>query len=373
MSKKQKIKVVDLFSGAGGLSLAAKKAGGEIVFAIESDKYAADTYRHNFCGPLKNSGTVLYEKNILDISPTELKFKHFPSSKNCDILLGGPPCQGFSSHRINDAGVGDPRNTLIYNYFNFIEALRPRAFLMENVPGLLWPRHAEYLERFYELSTEAGYQTFAPIKIDAKDYGVPQTRKRVFVLGVQKSIDTGDISWPPKPSHASKSDANGTKKWNSCGHVFSESLENDPNSLHMNHSPELVEVFRNTPANGGSRKDSGRILPCHIDHDGHNDVYGRVDPNRPAPTMTTACINPSKGRFVHPTKNHGITIRQAARIQTVPDDFIFRGGLIAAGKQIGNAVPVLLGEHLIKTISKMLQSNNLSLHSSFNGKNKEPI
>lgn len=118
----------------------------------------------------------------------------------------------------------------------------------------------------------------------------------------------------------------------------------------MNHGPELLDAFKRTPPNGGSRKDSGRILACHKDHDGHKDVYGRIDPTVPAPTMTTACINPSKGRFVHPTEHHGITVRQAARIQTFSDDFVFKGGLTAAGRQIGNAVPVDLGIALIKHI-----------------------
>jgi len=122
----------------------------------------------------------------------------------------------------------------------------------------------------------------------------------------------------------------------------------------MKHGACLVEAFANTPKNGGSRKDSGRVLPCHKKHDGHKDVYGRIDPNIPAPTMTTACINPSKGRFVHPTQNNGITARHAARIQTFPDDFVFHGGLTAAGRQIGNAVPVDLGFALIKHIRGLL-------------------
>ena len=106
----------------------------------------------------------------------------------------------------------------------------------------------------------------------------------------------------------------------------------------------------------GSRRDSGRVLPCHESHDGHKDVYGRIDPDLPAPTMTTACINPSKGRFVHPTEDHGITARQAARIQTFPDSVVFSGGLMAAGKQIGNAIPMKLGVLLLSHIKTFLSS-----------------
>jgi DNA (cytosine-5)-methyltransferase 1 len=118
----------------------------------------------------------------------------------------------------------------------------------------------------------------------------------------------------------------------------------------MKSSGELVKAFKNTPKNGGSRSDSGRHLPCHKNHNGHKDVYGRIDPSRPGPTMTTACINPSKGRFVHPTQNHGISARHAARFQGFPDSFKFDGGLMASGKQIGNAVPIKLGEAVIGAI-----------------------
>mgnify|MGYP001053725529 FL=1 len=143
--------------------------------------------------------------------------------------------------------------------------------------------------------------------------------------------------------------------WRSCAHVFAPAEPDDLNDVHMRHSEELIEAFRRTPLNGGSRRESGRLLACHVDHDGHKDVYGRMDPSQPAPTMTTACINPSKGRFVHPTQHHGITARQAARIQTFPEDFTFSGGLMAAGVQIGNAVPVELGEQLIRYLTPLLR------------------
>lgn len=357
MKNKSKLKVVDLFSGAGGYSLAARNADCEIVFAVENDKYAATTYRNYFCQESSGQTTTLYDQSILDLSVEDLKRKHFSDTKRCDILLGGPPCQGFSTHRINDAGVNDPRNSLIHSYFSFVKVLKPKIFLMENVPGILWPRHKKYLSEFYQHATSAGYEVFEPIKIDAKDYGVPQRRRRVFILGIEQGISTRNFAWPPHPTHGP---GNNLKAWRTCEHVFAKTEKNDPNAIHMNHGPELVEAFENTPINGGSRKDSGRVLPCHKNHDGHKDVYGRIDPFKPAPTMTTACINPSKGRFVHPTLPHGITARQAARIQTFPDDFVFYGGLTAAGMQIGNAVPALLGEALIRAVASLLNSGQLA-------------
>jgi DNA (cytosine-5)-methyltransferase 1 len=350
-----KLKVADLFAGAGGFSLAAVQAGCEIVFAVEFDKSAAKTYKENIGSKIRSEKVVVYNDDITSLSAVDLAKEHFPNG-DCDLLLGGPPCQGFSTHRINDAGVDDPRNALIHEYFTFVRSLKPKAFLMENVPGMLWPRHKSYLDAFYRQAHDSGYILYQPQKLDARDYGIPQRRQRVFILGVREDISAEGFEWPPKPTHSSPelTETTGLKPWVSCEMAFSDLPADDLNGVHMNHGPELVGAFARTPANGGSRKDSGRLLDCHVDHDGHNDVYGRIDPHKPAPTMTTACINPSKGRFVHPVLNHGITARQAARIQTFPDDYIFFGGLMAAGKQIGNAVPVAFGQSLIQHIKLLL-------------------
>jgi DNA (cytosine-5)-methyltransferase 1 len=355
---------VDLFSGAGGFSLAAIQAGYNLEFAVENDNHAVLTYRKNICEKHSLVDTVIYSQNIETFDPKQLSEEHFQGERQCDLLLGGPPCQGFSTHRICDAGVDDPRNKLIHTYFEFVSALKPRMFLMENVPGILWPRHAGYLKQFYKEGTRAGYHLFDPVVIDARDFGIPQRRKRVFVLGLQGGVNAQDFQWPPQPTHCS-SKARQTypqlKTWVACAKAFGPSRKYDINNQHMNHGSELIKAFENTPINGGSRKDSGRILACHKKHDGHKDVYGRIDPMLPAPTMTTACINPSKGRFVHPTEHHGITPRQAARIQTFPDDFEFLGGLIASGKQIGNAVPVELGRILISHITQLITKEDEQL------------
>lgn len=343
-------RVVDLFAGAGGFSLGARNAGAQVTFAVEFDKFAAATYRKNFC---ESGDTTLYTEDIFKLDPEKLTKTHFADGAECDLLLGGPPCQGFSTHRIRDAGVGDPRNTLIYRYFDFVRALRPRAFLMENVPGLLWPRHGDFLRKFYELGAQEGYTLLDPVTLDARDFGVPQRRKRVFILGLREEDRAADLDWPPLPTHF-ETNEDRAQRWVSCKGAFSPAPAGDPNDLHMKHNDELIAAFKNTPPNGGSRRDSGRTLACHKNHDGHKDVYGRIDSRLPAPTMTTACINPSKGRFVHPTEHHGITVRQAARIQTFPDSFVFEGGLTAAGKQIGNAVPVIMAEILIEQIVKSM-------------------
>lgn len=354
---------VDLFAGAGGFSLAALLSGFSVDFAIENDSYAVQTYKNNIQRFSDGEETCVLDKSILEYDPEVIKNQRF-ENKSCDLLLGGPPCQGFSAHRILNAGVNDPRNELILAYFAFVRALRPRVFLMENVPGILWERHKSYVEKFYEEGQRAGYHVFDPITLDARDFGVPQRRKRVFILGIREESDSEGFIWPPHPTHCDPKKINRSLlPWVSCEHVFSTPPTHDINDIHMNHGSELVEVFKRTPPNGGSRKDSGRMLACHEKHDGHKDVYGRIDPAQPAPTMTTACINPSKGRFVHPTEHHGITVRQAARVQTFPDDFTFLGGLTAAGRQIGNAVPIDLGRFLIEHIKKYLIDKNQHMGS----------
>ena len=324
------------------------------------DKHACSTYQANLIDGCEDPDAApkLYSTDILQLTPETLRDAHFAEGGACDIVLGGPPCQGFSVHRIKNAGVDDPRNKLILSYFRFVKCLLPKVFLMENVPGLLWPRHRDFLMDFLHESRYAGYRILGPTPLDARDYGVPQRRKRIFILGIHADANFDDSVWPPPPTHGdpkAREQDPALLPWVNAAAVFeTPAPEDDENDRHMNHSPNLVEVFKSTPSNGGSRCESGRVLPCHDGHNGHSDVYGRIDPTAPGPTMTTACINPSKGRFVHPTEPHGITLRQAARFQTFPDTFVFKGGLMAAGAQIGNAVPVQLGEVLLRAVSRGL-------------------
>lgn len=355
---------VDLFAGAGGFSLGAWFAGIDIIAAVEWDRHACRTYRTNLVSRLP-SRPVLFERDIMEgLTPRELMLRAKLRSGDCDILIGGPPCQGFSSHRINDSGVDDPRNRLLLRYFEFVEALRPRYFLVENVPGMLWPRHKPWVDAFFENARRIGYQVDPPHTLNARSYGVPQNRRRVFLLGRDlERPGVVPLNWPPNFSHHDPEIASqdGLPPWRTASIVFEAPFpEGDPNNIHMNHSDELTAWFEKTPINGGSRKDSGRLLPCHEDHDGHSDVYGRIDPGELGPTMTTACINPSKGRFVHPTEHHGITLRQAARFQTFPDWFVFAGGLMAGGTQVGNAVPVTMGQALLRPIAREVRKQLLA-------------
>ncbi len=355
----EELRAIDLFAGAGGLTLAAQQLGIRVLAAVENYSHACDTYERNFVfRRRRDSRPRLYREDILNRDlPGRILSELSLGPGEVDILMGGPPCQGYSTHRINGSGIGDPRNDLLIRYFDFVETLRPKAFVVENVPGLLWPRHADYLSRFKELAGKAGYKLHGPEILNARDFGVPQNRKRIFIVGILQNVDA-EFSWP-EPTRVDPSSKklglNGQLPWATAAEIFKTAPpKNDPNNVHMMHSAKLIEVFASTPKNGGSRVESCRTLRCHEDHTGHKDVYGRIDPSKPGPTMTTACINPSKGRFVHPTSNHGITLRQAARFQCFPDTFVFSGGLIAGGIQVGNAVPIALGLEVLDAIKDAL-------------------
>jgi DNA (cytosine-5)-methyltransferase 1 len=381
---------IDLFAGAGGFSLAAHSAGFNLLAAIEFDVNAANTYHKNL---VQNFGTntQVFAQDINSVDIDGLMKYQALKQGELDLLLGGPPCQGFSSHRINDAGKGDPRNELLLRYFDFVERLKPKVFLLENVPGLLWERHADYLAKFLKLAKEHDYQviTGAPLILNARDYGVPQNRRRAFILALRKDVSADKITWPPLPTHYQV----GQSKWKTASTVFEKPTDetlagfknrliekfnftqdtaqecvndltwgealpaNDPCNLHMQHSEEMTSLFNATPLLGG-RDESGRELACHKNYSGHKDVYGRIFPHLPSNTMTTGCNNPSKGRFVHPWLDHGMSLRHAARLQTFPDDYLFDGGVIAMSKQIGNAVPVELGKALISQIKNQILDKN---------------
>lgn len=358
MEKQGLLTAIDLFAGAGGFSLAARDLNIGVRLAVEVDRHAAATYRRNFIHR-RRSKPLLVDKDIREVDWEATLEEADLAPGECSILMGGPPCQGFSTHRINDAGVGDPRNELLHSYFDALAIIQPETFVVENVSGILWDRHADYVDEFMSSAEEIGYTVCNPTVLNARDFGVPQNRKRVFIIGWRSDLDL-DLDWPPAPTHFSPDSDDvvrlGKRAFATAASVFKKRLQKrDPNNIHINHSAELVQVFRETPKNGGSRADSGRVLPCHENHDGHRDVYGRIRLDQPGPTMTTACVNPSKGRFLHPTRNHGITARHAARFQGFPDSFVFEGGLFAAARQIGNAVPRQLGRRVLRVLKNALE------------------
>ncbi|EJG1866066.1 DNA cytosine methyltransferase [Vibrio parahaemolyticus] len=390
------LKAIDLFAGAGGFTLSAIEAEVNVLAAIEFDEAAANTYKENFIKAGHQNIDLRAGKDFGDINkvdPLELRESLNLKKGELDLILGGPPCQGFSTHRIKDAGVNDPRNALLLRYFEFVNEFNPKAFLVENVAGLLWERHKDFLDKFLSLAEDAGYTIKFCGIVNAKDYGVPQNRKRVFIYGLRQDLDTdSDHVFPPKPTHFSEASGK-YPQWETASSVFEkipqelydqyweeyfkkktkwsyeqtmerlsalksgqEIEENDPCNVHMKPTDMMIERFSDTPLNGG-REDAGEKhrLKCHSgEYKGHKDVYGRILIHLPSNTITTGCNNPSKGRFVHPWLNHGITLRHAARLQSFPDWFNFYGSSTEKARQIGNAVPPLLGKVLISDICSRL-------------------
>ncbi|TKF15903.1 DNA cytosine methyltransferase [Enterovibrio norvegicus] len=390
-------KAIDLFAGAGGFTLSALEAGVDVLAAIEFDKAAAETYRKNFTNnnryDLKVDMRVGPEEGDINaVEPAELRESLKLKEGELDLILGGPPCQGFSSHRFKNAGVDDPRNKLLLRYFEFVKEFQPKAFLVENVAGLLWKRHEEYLDKFLNLAKAANYNIKFCDILNAKDYGVPQNRKRVFIYGIRKDLDSETITFPPNPTHFSPVSGK-LPVWRPASSIFEkipktlfqefwedyfsvktkltkeqafkflseleygkEIREKDVCNVHMQPTKEMILRFEDTPLNG-SREDAGEKhrLKCHSNgYKGHKDVYGRIFIHAPSNTITTGCNNPSKGRFVHPWKNHGITLRHAARLQSFPDWFNFYGSSTEQARQVGNAVPPQLGAALIREVCDRL-------------------
>ncbi len=316
---------IDLFSGCGGLTLGLKQAGFDVIGAVEIDPLAVETYR------LNHPEVHVWEEDIRALSIDEVKKTLNIKIGELDLLAGCPPCQGFSSVRTLNGTrkIKDERNDLVFEFFRFVEGLMPKAIMMENVPGLAKdPR----LSKLKEMLRELGYDPKHDI-LNAADFGVPQRRRRMILIGSKiGQVDFADpdsiglsvrfvIETLPKPASS-----------------------DDP--LHKvagRRSNRIIGLIREIPKNGGSRKDLGkrRQLKCHKECDGFKDIYGRMAWDDVAPTITGGCVNPSKGRFLHPRQDREITLREAALLQSFPDDYKFslQRGRLAVAEMIGNALP----------------------------------
>jgi len=318
-------KAVDLFCGAGGLSEGLRRAGYTIVGAVEIDALACAVYRAN------HDSVRLWERDIRRVTGTELMRELRLRKGELDLLAACPPCQGFSAIRTRNGQRRnrDKRNDLIADVLRLARSLRPKAIMLENVPGLAKNR------RFFQLCSglaALGFRLKWQV-LDAADFGVPQRRKRLVLIGSRVF----------EPEFAAKARCRRTVR-QAIGRLASPGRSRD--ELHgyaVRLSPRVKSMIKRIPKNGGSRAalSSEQELRCHRDLDGFRDVYGRMEWDRPSPTLTGGCINPSKGRFLHPTANRPITLREAALLQTFPSSYRFPldHGRYAAATLIGNALP----------------------------------
>lgn len=319
-------RAIDLFSGCGGLTLGLKLAGFKVLGAVEADPTAVQTYKAN------HASVSVKQVDIRKLSPSQFRRELKIRQGELDLLAGCPPCQGFSTLRTRNGAVRnrDSRNDLVHEMLRFAREFKPKAIMMENVPRLV--EHKPF-EDLCEGLRRAGYKVAFGIK-DAARYGVPQRRRRLILLAgrgfeIPFALETsrsrtvrGAIGRLPDPGKSR------------------DALHNLPTKKR---AARIQKLIRDIPKDGGSRADlpDDRQLECHKQSDGFSDIYGRIAWDEVAPTITSGCFNPSKGRFLHPVKNRAITMREAALLQTFPRDYDFP---ISAGKEaialmIGNALP----------------------------------
>lgn len=348
---------IDMFCGGGGLSLGLQTAGFNIVSAVDNDPAAAETYRANL-------GNHIVEASANDLTPTEVLAVAGLEVGECDLLAGGPPCQGFSVQR--RGARYDSRNNLVLRYLAFIEAIRPKFFLMENVRGLTSKRGAHYFERFRERARAVGYVVRAA-KLNAADFGVPQQRIRVFMVGERTSKDAATFEFP---TPCVEPDQYVTVR-SAIADLPSPPIDGSPHPNYPLHFREArlsrtnLERFRHIPEGGGRDHLPPHLqLPCHLNNPSHRhkDVYGRMAWDRPSPTLTARFDSFSRGRFGHPVEHRTITLREGARLQTFPDNFHFSGNREQVARQIGNAVPPLLAHSLGARILSCLRPSTYPHH-----------
>ena len=328
-------RVIELFAGAGGMALGFKESGFRTVLANEWDRDACDTLRSNIT------------ERVLNCAIQEIE--RFPEA---DVVAGGPPCQGFSN--LGDRVPSDPRNQLWRHYFRCVKQVRPKIFVLENVPPLL--RSAEF-EEMRKLAIDLGYRVDARV-LNAADYGVPQTRKRAIFIGSR--IGTPSF---PAPTHCDPAKRNlmnqSLAPWRTVRDAIGH-LPLVPTGIgwHIgrNPTPKSIERYKSVPP-GGNRWD----LPSELTPDcwkrklkGGTDLFGRLWWDRPSVTIRTEFYKPEKGRYLHPIAHRPITHLEAALLQSFPEDYLWCGSKISVGVQIGNAVPPLLALAIGAHVAAML-------------------
>jgi len=368
--KRAPFRLIDLFSGAGGMTLGFTSAFGHSfkpVFANDFDKACVDSYNANF-----GQHCVLGDINDLLSNPRI-------NIPKCDVVIGGPPCQGFSL--LNKNREDDYRKQLWRPFLDIVEKSEAVIFVMENVPQLLGSfEHGEIIG----VSEALGFKLWGAV-LNAADYGVPQTRKRAVIVGC-KFMDP-KVIFPPRKTHYDPKKALNTTKylegiegeylpeaveWRTVRDAISDlvppkgkEVKQDvppPMNLHFGRTPtkESLARYRAIPKEGMNRFDLQRnalnLTPrCWIKKkSGGTDLFGRLWWDRPAFTIRTEFFKPEKGRYLHPVQHRPLTHREAARLQSFPDDFLFRGSKIEIARQIGNAVPPLLAARIADVVYLLL-------------------
>lgn len=318
---------VDLFCGAGGLSLGFDRAGFHNIFSVDNEPTFCATYRHNF--PAHH----LIETDIAALSPA--KIRKALAGRAVDVVVGGPPCQGFSiAGHIGRRFVDDPRNHLFREFARVVSIIKPSYFVMENVARLYTHNkgatRAEMIDTFQSL----GYAVSCAV-LNAAEYGVPQYRRRVFFLGTKQSEP---LTFPdPIPNRISTV----LEAIGDLPPLASGERSSIPNHEAMNHSERMLTRM-SFIKDGGDRSE----IPSPLrPRSGDSRKYIRYNSNEPS-----VCVTGDMRKIFHYRDNRALTVRELARLQTFPDTFVFKGSRISQQQQVGNAVPPILAEHIARII-----------------------
>ena len=330
---------IDFFCGGGGMTKGLMDAGINVLFGVDLNPACQNTYENN-------NGIPYINRNITEITGVEL-LETFPALNDNDelLLVGCAPCQPFSKQRHSDH-EHDAIN-LLDQFGRLVEELMPAHVLVENVPGIAKQNvFTRFLETLDNLEYRHNYQV-----LNAKEYGVPQNRRRLFLFASRLVEPVF-----PEKTHGIDRLPYVTVRDTIAQYPLLEAGQesvNIPNHRAAGLSELNLRRIAATPHNGGSRTawPNNLVLDCHANgHAGHTDVYGRMAWDEVSPTLTSKCYVLSNGRFGHPEQNRAISLREAAALQSFPDDYLFFGSLQEIGKQIGNAVPVLLAQQMGETI-----------------------
>lgn len=345
-------RLLDLFSGAGGMSLGFREEGIMPVLALDNDPAAVKTHQLNFAG----------KAECVDI---ELWLEKATVPK-ADLVIGGPPCQGFSL--LNKKRDSDSRRALWEPYLEIAHRSEARVFVMENVAELY---RSPELVAIRTKAAEYGFDTDAAI-VNAADYGAPQTRRRTIVVGWRNIVAP---AFPPSPTHADQSKKMNLPAWRTVRQAIGDLPKpmgteigvGSPIDLHFGRKPteRSLARYKAVPL-GGNRFDLQRNAPeitpdCWVRKtSGGTDLFGRLWWDRPSVTIRTEFFKPEKGRYLHPDQNRPITHREAARLMGFPDEFKFCGNKSEIARQIGNAVPPALARALARMVVQMLSPMKMS-------------
>ena len=384
-------RTIDLFCGAGGIAEGFRQAGFSCLYGNDVMPQAIETFAHNHpkaiadCNPIGSVNAVAL-RGQLGLAPGEL-----------DVLVGGPPCQGFSINA-PERFLSDPRNHLFHDYARILREFQPKAFVLENVPGMLSMADGKIFEEILRIFSRLGYHVTVKI-LFAAHYGVPQERWRLILLGSK----FGEISHPI-PTHFAAGCANfrggasltmrltdqdqrsllpyvtiadalfglpklamgegeetityAAKRWSSG---FATNLRN-PDGVTFNHfasklSPQNIERMKHVKPGGSWRDIPTNLLPAGMQkarRTDHTKRYGRLHPDRLAGTVLTKC-DPHWSSVFLPDQDRVLTVREAARIQSFPDAYRFSGSRVSQYEQVGNAVPVLMAKAIANSIQTHLK------------------